>query len=84
MANQADTAIAMPTVDLANTEAIQSFYQHLQQTLITTKFLNLKNLPGLMAKLKRLFNRAQLEKTEISILRGALTSINTALQKEQK
>ena len=84
MANQTDAAITAPTVNLANTEAIQSFYQHLQQTLITTKFLNLKNLPGLMAKLKRLFNRAQLEKTEISILRGALTSINTALNKEQK
>ena len=77
MADQIETTFTTPTIDLASTEAIQSFYQHLQQTLITTKFLNLKNQNGLMAKLKRLFNRAQLEKTEINILRGILTSINT-------
>lgn len=66
-------------IELATIEEIQNFYQHLQKILLAVKFLNPKNEISVMAKLKRLFNRAQLEKNEVSILRGILTTINTGV-----
>lgn len=64
-------------IDLATIEEILAFYKHLEQTLTAINFLNSNNQRRLMAKLKRLFNRAQLEKIEVGILRGILTSIVT-------
>ncbi len=60
---------------LATIEEMQNFYQHLQQALVAIKFLNSNNQQRIMAKLKRLFNRVQLEETEAGILRGILTTI---------
>ena len=61
---------------LAPHEAVAGFYQHLETTLIQLKFLNPKHPKKLMQRLQRLFNRAQMEMTEVNILRGILTSIN--------
>jgi len=80
----AETINANPSdqkTELAGAGEMQYFYQHLQQTLLTIGFLFPDNLNSIMAKLKRLFNRTQLEKTEVSILRGILTAINTANKK---
>jgi tRNA (cytidine32/uridine32-2'-O)-methyltransferase len=54
---------------------MESFYQHLEQTLDDTGFI-IKQHPGVvMTKLKRLFNRARPEEAEYNILRGILTSV---------
>ncbi|MFT6154046.1 MAG: tRNA (cytidine32/uridine32-2'-O)-methyltransferase [Crocinitomicaceae bacterium] len=52
------------------------FYQHLENTLDKVGFL-IKAHPGqAMLRLKRLFNRARPEKTELNMLRGMLSSID--------
>jgi len=73
--------ITASKTELATTDEIQDFYQHLQQALAAINFLNTKNQRHLMAKLKRLFNRTQLEKPEVGILRGILTAINAVTKK---
>ena len=75
MARKVSANIDTRQTELADTDGIQSFYQHLQQTLLAINFLYPDNQKSIMAKLKRLFNRTQLEKSEISILRGILTAI---------
>ncbi len=62
---------------LATIDEIQNLYLHLAQGLQTIKFLNSNNEKRIMAKLKRLFNRVQLEETEVGILHGILTTIKT-------
>lgn len=75
--NAVITNITVPSKEeLANIEEMQNLYQHLEQALTKIRFLNSNNQHRLMAKLKRLFNRAQLEQTEVGILRGILTTIN--------
>jgi tRNA (cytidine32/uridine32-2'-O)-methyltransferase len=55
-------------------DEMESFYQHLEQTLIELQFLD-KNHPRLlMRRLHRLFNRARPDKTEMNILRGILSA----------
>lgn len=59
-------------VDVAQME---NFYQHLQQVLFYTGFSQADNPRLTMRKLRRLFNRAAPNQTEINILRGILTSV---------
>lgn len=60
---------------LALHEDINNFYNHLEKVLTEIDFLKPENHKRIMQKLKRLFNRSQLENTEINILRGILTAI---------
>jgi tRNA (cytidine32/uridine32-2'-O)-methyltransferase len=61
---------------LAPNEQIQGFYNHLETTLVQIEFLNPSHPKRLMQRLQRLFNRAQMDATEVNILRGILTAIN--------
>ena len=62
--------------DLPKEKDIERFYQHLEQTLLKTGFIN-PNHPGqIMGRLRRMFTRAQIEQQELNILRGILTSID--------
>lgn len=61
--------------ELATSEEVTALYEHLTNTLITTKFLDPQNPGKLIPRLQRFFNRARLEKTEIQIWRGILASI---------
>lgn len=58
----------------ATADEVDGFYQHLEQTLIDTEFLDPGNPRQLMRRLRRLFNRVQLESVEVNILRGILTA----------
>lgn len=61
--------------DYPRGEDLERFYQHLEETLYDTGFI-VKQHPGqVMTKLRRLFNRARPEESEINILRGILASI---------
>lgn len=83
MAGQANTIVKTSIgniQELANAEEMQSFYRHLQQTLIQIKFLDLKNPRKVLSRLKLLFNRARVQKNEINILRGILTTIQLRLK----
>ena len=54
-------------------EELEKFYRHLEETLITIKFLNPEQPKHLMARLRRLYNKAEITKLEMNILRGILT-----------
>ena len=62
------------TRDLASGKEMELFYEHLEDVLLETGFLNPINPKQLMRRLKALFNRAQLDDNEVNIMRGILTS----------
>lgn len=53
-------------------EQMERFFEHLEQTLLDIEFLNPRQPKKLMARLRRLFNRARPDQNEINILRGIL------------
>jgi len=63
--------------NLASNEDIELFYNHLNQVLLETGFLDPKNPKQLMRRLRSLFNRAQMDENEINIMRGILASYKT-------
>ena len=58
----------------ANNEALENYYEHLQQTLERLNFLQADNPRQTMTRLRRLFNRVRLDEMELAILRGILTA----------
>ncbi|QSA96748.1 RNA methyltransferase [Methylococcus sp. EFPC2] len=65
---------------LATGEQMESFHKHLVQTLFDVGFLHeRKSSPSLTRKLRRIFNRALLEQSEIHMLRGILTAVQHRL-----
>lgn len=65
---------------LATAEQVEKFYTHLQEILVAIDFLKPSNPKKLMQRFRRLFNRTQLESTEVNILRGMLTHIKDGLR----
>lgn len=62
----------------ATSTDMELFYTHLEKTLIEIDFLKPSNPRKLLQRLRRLFNRARLETTEVNILRGILTQIEVS------
>jgi len=62
-------------IQRATAENVAGFYAHLEAVLIKIDFLKLSNPKRLMQRLRRLFNRAELEPVEVNILRGILTQV---------
>ena len=62
-------------VPAATAEAMERLYEHLQQVMIGTGFLDPAKPRRLMRRLRRLFNRAGLDSQELQILRGFLAAI---------
>ncbi len=60
--------------DLAVADEMESFFQHLEQTLIELEFLDSSQPRKLMRRLRRFFNRARPDQTEVNILRGILSA----------
>jgi tRNA/rRNA methyltransferase len=58
----------------ASFEDIEGFYAHLERNLVASGFLDPANPRRLMERLRRLFGRGRLEKEEVNILRGILSS----------
>jgi len=57
---------------LASAAQMESFYQHLQQTMADIGFLQPERSKSIMRRLRRVFNRTQLDTKELDILRGIL------------
>ena len=66
----------------ATHDAMELFYQHLQRTLIDIEFLDPEKPRHLMTRLRRLFGRNQLSRSEVNILRGILTETQKAASGE--
>ncbi len=60
--------------DLASAEQLEGFYEHLYQGLQDIEFLDPAKNARFMRRMRRLFNRSQLDVKEVDILRGMLTA----------
>src|SRR4030067_630767 len=60
---------------LATSAEIQRFYQHLDQVMVESGFLD-PNTPRLLTRrIRRLFNRVEMTSNEVNILRGILSAV---------
>jgi tRNA/rRNA methyltransferase/tRNA (cytidine32/uridine32-2'-O)-methyltransferase len=57
---------------LATALQMESFYEHLHQTLIDIGFMHPDKSKSIMRRLRRIFNRTLLDTKELDILRGIL------------
>jgi len=71
-----------PESPLAKSEDMERFYAHFEQAIIDIGFLNPDNPRNLMRRVRRLFNRAQMDENELNILRGVLSTAQTAAGKD--
>ncbi|MEA1990028.1 MAG: RNA methyltransferase [Pseudomonadota bacterium] len=68
---------------LASTEQLEGFYDHLYQALQDIEFLDPAKNARFMRRMRRLFNRTQLDIKEVDILRGILTAAQRQALKNQ-
>ena len=59
----------------ATSQEIEGYFQHLEQVLTSTQFLDSENPGLLMQRLRRLYQRLELTQSEVNILRGILSSV---------
>lgn len=69
----------LPSAPLANVEAHEQFYAHLERLMIDVQFMRADEPKRLMPKIRRLFNRAKIQQSEMNILRGILAQIEKHL-----
>lgn len=69
---KADFSVAPSDWEPVDDQQMEGLFEHLEQTLLDIRFLNPKQPKRLMARLRRLFNRARPDQNEINILRGIL------------
>lgn len=62
----------------APVQEVEGFFEHLEQVLVDVEFHRREKPRQLMTRLRRLFQRAQMDQMEINILRGILTSVQKA------
>jgi len=61
---------------LATSAEVQRFYQHLDQVMVASGFLDPKNPRLLTRRVRRLFNRVEMTSNEVNILRGILSAVS--------
>lgn len=66
---------------LATSEELEYFFDHLQEMLLQVEFLDPKQPKLLMRRLRHLYSRTRLTKVEVNILRGILSSTQSAIEK---
>ena len=71
-----NTKTSVPSPEpMATAQDLEGYFSHLHQVLLKTEFLDIGNPGLLMQRLRRLYQRVKLEKTEVNILRGILSSV---------
>lgn len=73
-----DSEPPFPTAD-----EMEHFYRHFQQTLTDIGYFDPAHPRRLMRRIKRLFNRAQLDGNEYNILRGILAAIQNQVKPDR-
>lgn len=66
------------TATCPDAHAMEQFYQHLEEALYDINFIVRQHPGDAMTRLRRLFNRARPESTEMNMLRGILSRIQQA------
>ncbi len=69
---------------LATADEMEQLYAHLERVMLATGFLDPDAPRHLMRRLRRLFNRAQLDDNEMNILRGLLSSVEQPTGKKHR
>jgi TrmH family RNA methyltransferase len=64
-------------VPLATSEEMMRLYAHIEEVLNDIDFQDRTGGGQLMARIRRLFNRAQVDQNEMNILRGILTAVQS-------
>ncbi len=72
---QLSADITSVTGDYASLDVLEGYYQQLEALLLKIGYLYPHTAPSRMGKFRQMFNRARLEKAEVSMLRGILTQI---------
>lgn len=67
---------------LASSAQMESFFEHLYQTLDEIGFLNPEKSTSIMRRLRRLYHRTNLDTKELDILRGILKKSTAVLHKK--
>ncbi len=70
--------------ELASFEALEGYYQHLESVLSKIGYLFPHTAASRMGKFRRLFNRGQLSKSELALLRGILSQFEWSLAEQKK
>ena len=68
--------------EMANLEELQGVINHVETTLLRLGFLDPHNPKHLMTRLKRLTMRAQLDRSEVNLIRGICSSVHHVLNRE--
>ena len=68
----------------ATQEYMESYYEHLEQTLVDIEFMDAKAPRQLMTRLRRLYSRVRLDEMEMNILRGILSDTQKWVRKAKK
>ncbi len=64
---------------LATSAEREAMYEHLRDVMTRMRFLNPDNPRHLMRRMRRLFNRAEMDENEVQIMRGLLASVEKFL-----
>jgi TrmH family RNA methyltransferase len=78
------SALELPVHEPVDQIEMERFYVHLEQILARTQFIDRTNPRLLMRRLRKLYGRAAPDANEMNILRGILTSVTDALERERK
>lgn len=70
------------TEELATMDEMERFYEHLEKTLVEIGFLDPQKPKHLMPRLRRLYGRSSVNRSEMSILRGILTETQKVVRGE--
>ncbi|HSG66893.1 MAG TPA: RNA methyltransferase [Gammaproteobacteria bacterium] len=62
---------------LATADELEALHAHLEDVMRRSRYLNPDHPQQLKLRLRRLFNRARLDQTEVNILRGLLAAVDT-------
>ncbi|PIG94917.1 RNA methyltransferase [Gloeocapsopsis sp. IPPAS B-1203] len=71
-----------PDSDTVSFDALEGYYQQLEQILLEVGYLYPHTAASRMQKFRQIFNRAQLTTSEVGMLRGILSQIHWALQQK--
>lgn len=66
-----------------NAQDIENFYEHLQQVLLKSGFLDPENPRHLMRRLRQLYGRIRMDAKELNILRGILKTVESPKLRKQ-
>ena len=67
----------------ATSQALEYYFEHLEQTMVDIGFHNRDNPRQTMARLRRLYYRIRPDEMELAILRGILTGTQQTVQREK-